>query len=346
MSDEPSKSLKATSISAVMTESECIHHFTFDDGSSWTCSPTNGWMCEWKAPEPARRVQSEPPVESIAWSEHPEAVLNRKIGSLEAERDAARRTAVHARDHAGKLEAKVKVLEADLLTAREAMDFQVKQRANLQSFLADWERVANKFASNPEGPRLVTSPSELEDFLERNQETEQHLESQLKAWQDAASTQLVEDPRRYLRRAASTLLVEDSDEERVPCQTPEQLIERMRHLYRWASSAEERAKAAEKDAINERESHSRTRKNADGWCERACAAEANVRRLKSEVKAEEALEPNRVIKTAHSLITEAAQNPRTFHQKSHLFRLAKDAIEAIYGGSTPKLEPYRTKGEL
>ena len=258
MSDEPSKSLKATSISAVMTESECIHHFTFDDGSSWTCSPTNGWMCEWKAPEPARRVQSKPTVESIAWSEHPVAVLNRKIGALEAERDAARRTAAIARDHAGKLEAQVKV------------------------------------------------------------------------WQDAASTQLVED----------------SDEERVPCQTPEQLIERMRHLYRWASSAEERAKAAEKDAINERESHSRTRKNADGWCERACAAEAEVRRLKSEVKAEEALEPNRVIKTAHSLITEAAQNPRTFHQKSHLFRLAKDAIEAIYGGSTPKLEPYQTKGRL
>lgn len=166
--------------------------------------------------------------EVVAWSREPEAMLNRTIGGLEAQRDSARRTASIEKARAEKLEDKVKVLDADLQKALESLDFQVKQRANLQALLADWKRVANKFASNPEGPRLVTSPSELEDFLERNQETEQHLESQLKAWQDAASVQLVED----------------SDEARTQYQTPEQFIERLRQLYRWASTADAAASEA------------------------------------------------------------------------------------------------------
>lgn len=276
----------------VMTNGAC---FTVDG------TPDDAWS-KWQT-EPIKLAWSQPS-EDVALKAALQANEEKatRVCRLEAERDAARRTAAIAREHAGKLEAQVKV----------------------------WLDVANKYASRDKGPRLITNPSELGDFLERNQETEQHLESQLKAWKDAASIELVED----------------SGEPATTYNTPDSLASRLQDLYRWASTTEKRAKTAEQIAINERESHKRTRKNADEWCHRACVAENEAKRLKSKAKAEEPLEPNRVIKTAHSLITEAARNPRTFHQKGYLFSLAKDAIEALYGGSTPKLEPYRTEGQL
>lgn len=215
MSDRPNPSLKATSFSVSATDSgEFVHAVTFNDGSAWTETLGPGWQCQWQPSAPAG---------TIDWVEHPEAMLHRKIGNLEAERDAWKKAANVARCHESKL-------ETDLDTARKDLDFQVEQRQKLEA-------------------EVKISASEI-------------AELQRKSGQ---------------------------------------------------------------------------------WQELAMKAEAELAELK---KTAEPLEPNRVIKTAHALILEAAQNPLTFHQKGYLFRLAKDAIEALYGGSTPKLSPYRTKGHL
>lgn len=98
-------------------------------------------------------------------------------------------------------------------SARKALDFQFKQRAHLQARLSELEA------------KLAATEGEL-----RNEEKRADgwckratiAESQLKAWQDAASVQLVED----------------SDEIQIPCKTPSELVERMKHLYRWASTSD------------------------------------------------------------------------------------------------------------
>lgn len=216
---------------------------------------------------------------------------------------------------------------------RETVDeILAKTRKATAPYSGAFDELLEKIKRETAGQNIKVMPGPVQVISRHEDDVKRIalLESQIKAWKDAASVQLVEG----------------SDEARIPCETPEQLIERLRTIYRWWSTAEQRAKAAEQDAINERESHSRESKYADGWCHRACVAEDEVRSLKTAVKAAEPLEPNRVIKTAHALITEAAKNPRTFHQKGYLFRLAKDAIEALYGGSTPNLEPYQTKGQL
>jgi len=53
------------------------------------------------------------------------------------------------------------------------------------------------------------------------------LEAQIKAWKEAASVDLVND----------------GDDDPILCRTPAELVERLKLLYNWASSAEERAKA-------------------------------------------------------------------------------------------------------
>lgn len=56
----------------------------------------------------------------IPYAEHPEYMLNRKIGALEAERDSARRTASLARANAEKLEARNALLEAEIKAWKDA----------------------------------------------------------------------------------------------------------------------------------------------------------------------------------------------------------------------------------
>lgn len=141
-------------------------------------------------------LHQQMPVGEFAWAEHPEAMLNRKIGALVEELDAWKKAANVAREHEAKL-------KADLDTARKALDYQFEQRRKLQ------DEVAGLISRTP-GP----------------------------------------------------------------------------------------------------------------------------------------LEPNRIIATAHALVSQAAESPQHFHQKSYLFRLVKVGIEALYGGDAPKLKAYETKGQL
>lgn len=116
-----------------------------------------------------------------------------------------------------------------------------KRIAELEAKIKEWEQAAFPFdICNIEQfyPKGV-SPDALKSMIQKiwrrvqgYQSESMSLakrvdlaESQLKAWQEAASVDLVENP----------------DEPPTPCKTPEQLIERLRHLYRWATRAEKDA---------------------------------------------------------------------------------------------------------
>lgn len=181
-------------------------------------------------------LENPMPVKSLVWAEHPEAMIYRKIGSLEAERDSARRTASISKCETDRLRNKVESLEAEM---------------------KKWVEIANRYASGKGGPRLIIDSSDLEDFLQSERETNEHIDSQLKAWEAAANTRSsvkisspddlgkciaeLESQLKAWQEAASVDLVENPDEPPTPCQTPEQLVEQLRSLYRWATRAEKDA---------------------------------------------------------------------------------------------------------
>lgn len=93
----------------------------------------------------------------------------------------------------------------------------IRRVAELEDQVKAWTKAANKGSQ-----ASIISPSDLETRIEV-------YEEQLKAWQDAANIDLVEN----------------KGEPAIFRETPEQLIERIRHLYRWAATAENRANKAE-----------------------------------------------------------------------------------------------------
>lgn len=219
MKAKPDSSLKAVQVAICYDRNEKPYPvIVFNDGSAWRKYREN-WHCVWDAPktretfredessvfdelleklreaQPGQRIQVMPgPIQFV--SSHPDDA--KPFAQLKAERNAWKKEAY---------------------SAREALDFQVKQRAHLQARLSELEA------------KLAATEGEL-----RNEEKRADgwckratiAESQLKAWQDAASVQLVED----------------SDEAKTLYETPEQLIERLRNLYLLASTSDTAASEA------------------------------------------------------------------------------------------------------
>lgn len=219
MNAKPDSSLKAVQVAICYDRNEKPYPvIVFNDGSAWRKYREN-WHCVWDAPKTRETFRED---ESSVFDELLEKVREAQPGQriqvMPGPVQLVERNADDVKPFA-QLKAERDAWKKETGSARKALDFQFKQRAHLQARLSELEA------------KLAATEGEL-----RNQEKWADgwckratiAESQLKAWQDAASVKLVED----------------SDEIQIPCETPEQLIERLRNLYRWASTSDTAASEA------------------------------------------------------------------------------------------------------
>lgn len=164
------------------------------------------------------------------------------------------------------------------------------------------EYFLDKLRNGHEKAKWDVIPGGIEIHHEADIKRIAELEAKMKAWQDAASVDLAES----------------KDEPTIPCKTPEELIERLRHLYRWASTAEKRA----------------------------AEAEAELAALKYQTQEVPPLEPWRIAATVVDGFRKSAssimQSDASSFRKKMAYMVAADAIECANGGRIHR-EPYKIR---
>lgn len=207
MKAEPEKSLKAVSTSIYLSYGMPYPVVTFEDGSVWRRTG-EGWVLSWQPePKPAEATPLQPKFSPDAFGMTFER-LRRTDGKLEIIGGSPGLT-IHCEADIKRIQE----LEEELAAHKRALQHEKDFSGKIRGQLNGWKEAANIRSSVK-----IWSPDDLGKRIAE-------LEAELKAWQEAASVDLVENP----------------DDPPPPCQTPEQLVERLRILYRWATRAEKDA---------------------------------------------------------------------------------------------------------
>lgn len=170
-----------------------------------------------KAMNPPEIVMHKAKPNNIVWGEPPEAMLNRKIGALEAERDSARRTASLARATAEKLEARNALLEAEIKAWKDAASINLSNDADDE--VGKFE-TPDSLVSRLQGLYRWATQAEKHGTAASAEVAE--IKAKLEAW----------------RKAANTSPGEVDPDEVCEILTPGDLTEQIMELYQQAQKAE------------------------------------------------------------------------------------------------------------